>query len=67
MKQIIFLITVIVAFSACSKKNYSCTCTADIDGQVIEISKYNLTPEDAASACSNRDMEEGISCVLAEE
>lgn len=63
VKNVTFLIVTISIFS-CSKKEWTCTCTSDIDGSIVEISNYELTESDAISACDNKDSESEKSCVL---
>ena len=66
MKKLILFLPLILAlslFTSC-KRNYTCTCTSDVDGTIVNLSEYNLTKEDAESACSNADMQVGVSCVL---
>lgn len=59
----VFLIA-IIGVSSCSKKEWTCTCTSDIDESIVEISNYELSESDAISACDNKDRELEKSCVL---
>ena len=54
----------IAIISACNKE-YTCTCTDDQTGEVVNVSMYELSKEDAISACDNADTATNdISCVL---
>lgn len=62
IKASLFL-TLILTFSACEKQ-YTCTCIDDQTGEITNISTYELSRDNAESACRNADAEEGVSCIL---
>ncbi len=66
MKKLIIIACVFTLF-ACSKKEWTCTCTLDSDGSIVNISEYELNQKDAEQSCSNADEVLGISCVLEEK
>lgn len=45
-------------------EDFRCRCTSDVDGSLIEESKYNLSKKDATSSCSNQDNKPNQTCVL---
>lgn len=65
--RLLFISTLIVLCTACSKKNWICKCTYDSDGAVFEVSNYNLTTSDAESSCDSRDNLPEITCILEED
>jgi len=56
------LITVLALY-ACEKQ-YTCTCTDDQTGEITNVSTYELSRDNAESACSNADAVEEVSCIL---
>lgn len=61
--KLLLLSLSMVIISACNKE-YTCTCIDDQTGEVVNVSIYELSKENAISACDNADAANGISCVL---
>lgn len=61
--KLIILLAFISILSACDKE-YTCTCTDDQTGEIVNASIYELSKSDAESACNNADAEAGVTCVL---
>jgi len=56
-------VTLLVSFFSCEKQ-YTCTCTDDQTGEVTNVSTYELSRDNAESACNNADAATGVSCIL---
>jgi hypothetical protein len=58
MKNLGFIIlgTVCLTLSSC-KKEYTCTCTSNTDGNVISTSKGRMTKEKAKESCERSQNE----------
>ncbi|MEM1121776.1 MAG: hypothetical protein AAGJ18_15095 [Bacteroidota bacterium] len=61
--RLMYLFLLSLTIGACQKE-YSCTCTDDQTGEVVNVSMYELSKEDAISACDNADAAAGVTCVL---
>ncbi|MEM8523403.1 MAG: hypothetical protein AAGG68_02110 [Bacteroidota bacterium] len=62
IKALLFLALLLTSY-ACEKQ-YTCTCTDDQTGEITNVSTYELSRDNAESACSNANAEAGVSCVL---
>ena len=62
LKFVILLVFVSI-LSACDKE-YTCTYTDDQTGEIVNASIYELSKNDAESACNNAEVEVGVTCVL---